>query len=114
MAELADAADLKSADPKGLWGFESPSRHHLTSLSACSTRGIVLPWTSGERLCGEPQLPGYHRAVRQTSQTDQSRKRETTMGISGEVWPFSPLMQYIENYFDRAAPVALTRIARRT
>ncbi len=28
MAELADAADLKSADPKGLWGFESPSRHH--------------------------------------------------------------------------------------
>ena len=30
MAELADAADLKSADPKGLWGFESPSRHHLT------------------------------------------------------------------------------------
>ena len=28
MAELADAADLKSAGPKGLWGFESPSRHH--------------------------------------------------------------------------------------
>ena len=27
MAELADAADLKSAGPKGLWGFESPSRH---------------------------------------------------------------------------------------
>ena len=28
---LADAADLKSADPKGLWGFESPSRHHELS-----------------------------------------------------------------------------------
>lgn len=28
MAKLADAADLKSADPKGSWGFESPSRHH--------------------------------------------------------------------------------------
>jgi hypothetical protein len=27
MAKLADAADLKSADPKGLWGFKSPSRH---------------------------------------------------------------------------------------
>lgn len=27
MAKLADAADLKSADPKGLWGFDSPSRH---------------------------------------------------------------------------------------
>jgi hypothetical protein len=27
MAKLADAADLKSAGPKGLWGFDSPSRH---------------------------------------------------------------------------------------
>jgi hypothetical protein len=31
MAKLADAADLKSAGPKGLWGFDSPSRHHLTA-----------------------------------------------------------------------------------
>ncbi len=31
MAELADAADLKSAGPKGLWGFESPSRHQQTT-----------------------------------------------------------------------------------
>ncbi len=30
MAKLADAADLKSAGPKGLWGFDSPSRHQLT------------------------------------------------------------------------------------
>src|SRR5207244_11546604 len=27
MAELADAADLKSAALKRAWGFESPSRH---------------------------------------------------------------------------------------
>ena len=27
MAKLADAADLKSADQKWLWGFKSPSRH---------------------------------------------------------------------------------------
>jgi len=27
MAKLADAADLKSAGPKGLSGFDSPSRH---------------------------------------------------------------------------------------
>src|SRR5271157_693699 len=27
---LADAADLKSAVTKVLWGFESPSRHNLT------------------------------------------------------------------------------------
>ena len=33
MAKLADAADLKSADPKGLWGFESPSRHQLSILN---------------------------------------------------------------------------------
>lgn len=32
MAKLADAADLKSADPKGLWGFKSPSRHHPSAL----------------------------------------------------------------------------------
>jgi hypothetical protein len=29
MAKLADAADLKSADPQGLWGFDSPSRHQV-------------------------------------------------------------------------------------
>src|SRR6266849_9689788 len=29
MAKLADAADLKSAGPKGLWGFDSPSRHQM-------------------------------------------------------------------------------------
>jgi hypothetical protein len=30
MAKLADAADLKSAGAKALWGFDSPSRHHAT------------------------------------------------------------------------------------
>ena len=34
MAKLADAADLKSAGPQGLWGFDSPSRHqYLQCLS---------------------------------------------------------------------------------
>jgi hypothetical protein len=33
MAKLADAADLKSAGPKGLWGFDSPSRHHSLTRS---------------------------------------------------------------------------------
>ena len=31
MAKSADAADLKSAGPKGLWGFKSPSGHHKVS-----------------------------------------------------------------------------------
>ena len=30
MAKLADAADLKSADPNRSWGFKSPSGHHKT------------------------------------------------------------------------------------
>ena len=34
MAKLADAADLKSADPKGLWGFNSPSGHQKTQSPA--------------------------------------------------------------------------------
>src|SRR5438309_2111374 len=31
MAKLADAADLKSAGPQGLWGFKSPSRHQQSA-----------------------------------------------------------------------------------
>jgi hypothetical protein len=27
-------SDLKFADPKGLWGFDSPSRHHWTRFLA--------------------------------------------------------------------------------
>ena len=38
---LADAADLKSADPKGLWGFKSPSRHHLTYCWLMSYRRVL-------------------------------------------------------------------------
>ena len=30
---MADAADLKSADPKGLWGFKSPSRHQTLQFT---------------------------------------------------------------------------------
>ncbi len=32
MAKLADAADLKSAGAKALWGFDSPSRHQVQSI----------------------------------------------------------------------------------
>src|SRR5712691_1341085 len=38
MAKLADAADLKSAGPKGLWGFDSPSRHHGAYKKPPATR----------------------------------------------------------------------------
>ena len=36
MAELADAADSKSADSEESWGFNSPSRHQL-SISTFDT-----------------------------------------------------------------------------
>ena len=43
MAKLADAADLKSAGPKGLWGFDSPSRHQANrSRFTCFTMVFVL------------------------------------------------------------------------
>jgi hypothetical protein len=41
MAKLADAADLKSAGPKGLWGFDSPSRHQLNSGRSARTAVIL-------------------------------------------------------------------------
>src|SRR6185312_12327467 len=33
MAELADAADSKSAEVHPSWGFDPPSRHHLNATS---------------------------------------------------------------------------------
>ena len=32
MAELADAADSKSAEVHPSWGFDPPSRHHILLL----------------------------------------------------------------------------------
>jgi hypothetical protein len=44
MAKLADAADLKSADSKELWGFKSPSRYHSQNLT------FMASDLAGERL----------------------------------------------------------------
>jgi hypothetical protein len=41
MAKLADAADLKSAGAKALWGFDSPSRHQATRW--CWLMILLLP-----------------------------------------------------------------------
>ena len=40
MAKLADAADLKSADPQGLWGFKSPSGHQELNLAEKKPRPV--------------------------------------------------------------------------
>ncbi len=42
MAKLADAADLKSAGPKGLWGFDSPSRHQFTRVNTAHYCTLAL------------------------------------------------------------------------
>ena len=55
MAKLADAADLKSADPKGLWGFKSPSRHHLTYCCVTPYRCVSLHGVSVWKLLRDPQ-----------------------------------------------------------
>ena len=59
MAKLADAADLKSAGPKGLWGFDSPSRHHephqislkLALVHCTGCGGLGRKWFIVPNLC---------------------------------------------------------------
>ena len=49
MAKLADAADLKSAGAKALWGFDSPSRHQ--NWPAVDGSGFM------PRFCWIPLIP---------------------------------------------------------
>jgi uncharacterized protein DUF4395 len=49
MAKLADAADLKSAGPKGLWGFKSPSRHQSDPSPSALLRVRTSPRGSDAR-----------------------------------------------------------------
>ena len=48
MAELADAADLKSAALKGAWGFESPSRHQSNQCVSSRLQIITDRHSPGE------------------------------------------------------------------
>ena len=63
MAKLADAADLKSAGPKGLWGFDSPSRHQQFDVKSYG-RYLVPPSIPG------PGIPGFRGAERIRPRTD--------------------------------------------
>src|SRR5258708_764463 len=62
MAKLADAADLKSAGPKGLWGFDSPSRHQIAGARQSgfhsTRRGRDALRTSGRMPA--LRVGGYH------------------------------------------------------
>ena len=48
MAKSADAADLKSAGPKGLWGFKSPSGHHRLPIKTAGKRAGRPEWSITE------------------------------------------------------------------
>ena len=70
MAKLADAADLKSADPKGLWGFKSPSRHQdklhkiskLQRIKPLSPRGFFMLESAGDT-SGDTLLFWFQRDI---------------------------------------------------
>ena|SRR5579862_2118320 len=57
MAKSADAADLKSAGPQGLWGFKSPSGHHesvrVIAASVFSQKALMQKGFAF-RDCGAP------------------------------------------------------------
>ena len=78
MAKLADAADLKSAGAKALWGFDSPSRHQSfggkirrKGRSGFRLRAPVLTWF------------GLTPAKRLNYQTRQTWADGLTMGWPG-------------------------------
>jgi hypothetical protein len=72
MAKLADAADLKSAGPKGLWGFDSPSRHQSSSKE-------ILRLRSGFRLRA-PVRQKRRTHARKAAQL-KIRRSERTVGV---------------------------------
>ena len=62
MAELADAADLKFADPKGTSGFDSRPGHTKTEARALATRGD----RSHDRFVDRPHHRHVRRGLRST------------------------------------------------
>ena len=63
MAKLADAADLKSADQKWLWGFKSPSRHQ--QIRSLKERHLHLdcPAIGGDKAV-RYHLPRFSHGIR--------------------------------------------------
>jgi hypothetical protein len=78
MAKLADAADLKSADLNRLWGFKSPSRHHL-DLSAAPVTSASKEYLYGRDACRSCPTPrGLARMIRANLELHEA--------VVGRVW----------------------------
>ena len=71
MAKSADAADLKSADPKGLWGVESPSGHQSYAKARLKPRSFtafrISPAGSDARQTAQDFASGLGRTLNGSS-----------------------------------------------
>ncbi len=99
MAKLADAADLKSADQKWLWGFKSPSRYHnhliLNNLHTTQIPLILafvnIQVSSVHRSVLSISEPPYQHETRRLQLCWSRQLREGRIGMVG-VQPVSELI----------------------
>jgi secondary thiamine-phosphate synthase enzyme len=78
VAELGDAADLKSAGPQGPWGFDSPPRHQSERVEMTGSEGVWQPRTM------EGVTVQTLKVVRQTF-TMLSEKRTQVIDITKQI-----------------------------
>jgi secondary thiamine-phosphate synthase enzyme len=78
VAELGDAADLKSAGPRGPWGFDSPPRHQGHGVQLIGSEGVWQPRTM------EGVTVQTLKVVRQTF-TMLSEKRTQVIDITKQI-----------------------------
>src|SRR5450759_1755451 len=82
MAELADAADSKSAGAKASWGFDSPSRHQLNQKSKYDRQKAEAP-----RFCFPLDVPcRIQTPIRRSSaQSNPKRLRDRALAVPDQL-----------------------------
>jgi hypothetical protein len=94
MAKLADAADLKSADPYRSWGFKSPSGHHRISRLNRVSRFPILWLLQQATRCSVKARRDRHSQSRCASFSPASppkRPASTTSSFAAARWDSSVL-----------------------